>query len=110
MAYLRDMLEHAREASALVQGKTRPDLDAVRMLNFSVVRLLEIVSEAASRVSEDERSRHRDGPWSEIVAMRNRLIHGYSQVNLDIVWQVVTQDLPPLITALERVVLTDLHE
>ena len=65
-------------------------------------RLLEIVGEAASRVPAEERTRHPDIPWPEIVGLRNRLIHGYDSVDFDILWQIVTHDLPPLIAALEK--------
>ena len=98
------MLDHASEAVAMVQGKTRSDLDTDRQLNLSLVRLLEIVGEAAGRVPNVERVEYPDIPWPEIVSLRNRLIHGYDRVDFDILWQIVTQDLPPLIDILEQVV------
>lgn len=82
---LRQMRDHAREATALVDGRSRADLDSVRVLNLSLVRLLEIVGEAASRVPVDDRSRYARIPWLQIVGLRNRLIHGYDAVDLDIV-------------------------
>jgi uncharacterized protein with HEPN domain len=97
------MLDHSREAVAMAQGKTRQDLDRDRKLNLSLVRLLEIVGEAANRIPKQERDRYPDIPWSEIVGLRNRLIHGYDEVDFDILWQIVTQDLPPLVTALEKI-------
>ena len=97
------MLDHSREAVAMAQGKTRQDLDRDRKLNLSLVRLLEIVGEAANRIPKQERDRYPDIPWSEIVGLRNRLIHGYDEVDFDILWQIVTQDLPPLVTALENI-------
>jgi uncharacterized protein with HEPN domain len=99
---LRHMLDHAKEAAAMARDRTRADLDRDRKLNLSLVRLLEIVGEAASRVPAGERSRHPDIPWPEIVGLRNRLIHGYDSVDFDILWQIVTHDLPPLIAALEK--------
>ncbi len=99
---LRHMLDHAREAVAMAIGRTRSELDTDRQLNLSLVRLLEIVGEAASRVPAQERIRYPTIPWPEIVALRNRLIHGYDSVDFDILWQIVTDDLPPLIAALER--------
>jgi uncharacterized protein with HEPN domain len=101
---LRHMLDHAREAVFLAQGKTRADLDTDRLLNLALVRLLEIVGEAAGRVPETERSEHPEIPWPQIVGLRNRLIHGYDAVDFDILWQIITLDLPPLVTALERIV------
>jgi uncharacterized protein with HEPN domain len=96
------MLDHAREAMAMASGRTRRELDTDRQLNLSLVRLLEIVGEAAGRVPAEERVRHTDIAWVEIVGLRNRLIHGYDSVDFDILWQIVSDDLPPLIAALEN--------
>jgi uncharacterized protein with HEPN domain len=93
---LRHMLDHAREAVAMVSGKTRRELDTDRKLNLSLVRLLEIVGEAAGRVPAEERVRHTAIAWAEIVGLRDRLIHGYNSVDFDILWQIVSNDLPPL--------------
>jgi uncharacterized protein with HEPN domain len=100
---LRHMLDAAREAAQMIQGRTRADLDADRLLNLSLVRLLEIVGEAASRVPADERAKCPGIPWAQIVALRNRLIHGYDSVDFDILWQIVTQDLPTLIEELAKI-------
>lgn len=74
------------------------------MLSLALVRLMEIVGEAASRVPDGFRSRHPGVPWREVSDLRNRLIHGYDTVNLDILWTIVREDLPPLIAALEEIV------
>jgi uncharacterized protein with HEPN domain len=73
------------------------------VLNLALVRLLEIVGEAAGRVSEVERALHPEIPWPQIVGLRNRLIHGYDAVDHDILWQIITDDLPPLVKALEAI-------
>ncbi len=101
---LRHMLEHAREAVAMVAAKSREDLDSDRKLNLALVRLMEIVGEAASRTPANERTQYPQVPWAQIVGLRNRLIHGYDAVDFDILWQIVTQDLPPPISALEQIV------
>jgi uncharacterized protein with HEPN domain len=103
---LRHMLDHAREAVALAEVKTRQNLDDDRLLELALVRLLEIVGEAASRVPEEERVKYPEIPWPQIVGLRNRLIHGYDAVDLDILWQIIVHDLPPLATALEAIVTT----
>jgi uncharacterized protein with HEPN domain len=100
---LRHMLDHAREATALVQGKTRSDLDSDRVLNLALIRLLEIVGEAANRVSKEARALHPEIPWPQIIGLRNRLIHGYDAVDNDILWQILVHDLPALVTTLEAV-------
>jgi uncharacterized protein with HEPN domain len=66
-----------------------------------LTRLVEIIGEAASRVDAEERGRYKGIPWSQIVGMRNRLIHGYDSVDLDILWEVVSRDLPLLVENLE---------
>lgn len=94
---LLHMLEHAREAMRLVEGRTRQELDADRVLSLAVVRLLEILGEAAARVSPEARAKRPAILWWEIIGMRNRLIHGYDAVDLDIVWNIVESDLPTLV-------------
>lgn len=101
---LRHMLDAAREAVSFAQAKSRSDLDENRILVLSLVKSIEIVGEAASRVSQEMQARHPHIPWADIVAMRNRLIHAYFDVDLDRVWDTVTDDLPPLITALESII------
>lgn len=98
----RHMLDHAQEAVAMMRGKTRADLDTDRKLNLALVRLLEIIGEAAGRIPKEERHRYPDIPWVEIVGLRNRLIHGYDDVDFDVLWQIVTKDLPSLIRNLEK--------
>jgi uncharacterized protein with HEPN domain len=97
------MLDAAREAVQMAQGRTRAALDTDRPLNLSLVRLLEIVGEAASRVPDVDRATYSNIPWVQIVGLRNRLIHGYDNVDFDILWQIVSQDLPPLIAELEKI-------
>jgi len=94
------MLDHAREAVEMTEGRSRSDLDADRQLNLALVRLLEVVGEAAARVPEDYRQQHPDIPWRDIADLRNRLIHGYDTVNFDILWTIIRKDLPPLIEML----------
>ena len=101
---LRQMLDHAREAVAFTEGCVRSDLDTNRLLNLALRSLMEIVGEAANRVSETTRSRYTNIPWLDIIDFRNRIIHGYDTLNLDIVWTILTIELPPLIVALEAIV------
>jgi uncharacterized protein with HEPN domain len=98
---LRHMLDHAREAADLVRGRRRADLDSDRVLSLALVRLLEVIGEAANRVSEETRRQHPGIAWPQIVSLRNRLIHGYDSVDLDILWQILQEDVPRLISELE---------
>ena len=80
------------------------------MYALAIVRLLEIIGEAAKGVSESIRERYSDIPWSQIGGTRDRLIHGYFNVDYDIVWAVITKDLRPLITKLETTLSTESGE
>ncbi|MBI1816052.1 MAG: DUF86 domain-containing protein [Deltaproteobacteria bacterium] len=100
---LLHMLDAAREAVGFAQARSRSDLDSDRMLNLSLVRLIEIIGEAAARVSPETRSKHPAIRWPGIIGMRHRIAHGYDQINFDIVWEVATVDLPPLIAQLEHI-------
>ena len=93
---VRHMLEATREALGFARGRQRKDLDRDRMLLLSLVKSLEMIGEAASKVTVKSRDSFPEIPWSEIVAMRNRLIHVYFDINADIVWQTVIDDLPAL--------------
>jgi uncharacterized protein with HEPN domain len=102
-ALLRDMLDAAMEIQSLSKGRRRRDLNSNRMLSLSLVRLLEIIGEAAANVTRGFRSDHMEIPWGVIIGMRNRLVHAYTDVSLDVVWSTVKEDLPPLVKALESV-------
>jgi len=100
---LRHMIDAAQEAIGFSIGRNRKDLDQDRMLVLSLVKSVEIMGEAAAKISELFRQKYSTLPWREMVAMRNRLIHGYFDINLDIVWQTVTVELPPLVAELETI-------
>lgn len=72
-------------------------------MNLALVRLLEIVGEAARRVPDETRHRYPEIPWIRIIGLRNRLIHGYDTVDFDILWQILIEDLPPLVVQLEDI-------
>jgi uncharacterized protein with HEPN domain len=100
---IRHMLESAREAVHMAEGKSRKDLDRDRMLELALTRLVEVIGEAAARISVKTRERFPSVPWPEVIGMRNRLIHGYNNVDLEILWDTVKEDLPALITELEGI-------
>jgi uncharacterized protein with HEPN domain len=102
---LQHMLDYTREALELMQGKSRNDLDSDRLLGLALVRLLEMIGEAANRVSSEYKSTYTSIPWSQIIGLRNRLIHGYDAVDMDILWEVLSRDLPGLVSELESIVL-----
>jgi uncharacterized protein with HEPN domain len=97
------MLAAARRAVSLTDDRARNDLDEDDVLALALTHLLEILGEAAKGVSSATKERHPDLPWSQMAATRDRLIHGYFSVDLDIVWQIVRHDLPPVVAALEAI-------
>ena len=99
---LRHMLAAASKAVDFTRGHEQSILDTDEMRALAVVRLLEILGQAARAVSDATRARYPRIPWREIPGTRDRLIHGYEAVDLDIVWAIVTTDLPPLIAELEH--------
>ena len=99
---LRHMLDAALEIQQYVQTSTREDLNRDRKLVHSLVRLIEIIGEAASQISEELRATASEIPWPIMIGMRNRLIHAYFSINLDVVWKTSTGDIPALIAELKR--------
>jgi uncharacterized protein with HEPN domain len=98
---LRHMREAADHALRMAAGRTRYDLDENVMLKMALTRCLEILGEAASKVAPQTQSQLLSIPFAQIVAMRHRLIHAYFDVDLNIVWTTVVEDLPPLLSALD---------
>ena len=86
---LRHMLDAARDAISFAQGRNRSDLDRDRQFVLALVQCVQIVGEAAARVSEETRSTLPDLPWAAIIGMRNRLVHGYYDIDHDEVWSTV---------------------
>jgi len=101
---LRHMLDATREAVSFARSKNRRSLDRDRKLALALVKSIEIVGEAASKVSKERREELPQIPWSSIINMRNRLIHAYSDIDLNVLWKTVLEDLPPLIAELEKIV------
>ena len=100
---VRHMVDAAKEALSFVQGKTRDHLEQDRQLALSLIRLIEVVGEAAAQVTEGFQTSHPEIPWAVIVGMRNRLIHAYFDIDLDRVWDTAKDDLPLLVTQLDQI-------
>ena len=100
---LKDMLSHAVEAVELLGGASREELGRNRVLQLALTRLVEIVGEAAGRVSVKTRETRDGVPWPQIIGMRNWLAHGYDVIDLDLLWDTITSDLPPLIETLKKI-------
>jgi uncharacterized protein with HEPN domain len=101
------MLDAAREAIRSASGRTRNDLDNDLVWTLGLVKCVEIIGEAAARIGNETKERNPQIPWAQIVAMRNRLVHLYFDIDLDQVWNAVTEDLPALVTQLQEMLETD---
>ena len=98
------MLDASLEIQQYVQSATREDCNHDPKLVHSLVHLFEIIGEAANQISDELREETADIPWLIIIGMRNRLIHAYFDINLDVVWSTSTLDIPLLITELKKLI------
>lgn len=104
LVYAGHMLDMAQRALRLVRGKSRSDYEQDETLSLALTHLLQVIGEAARKVSPQFRERHPNVPWAAIVGLRHRVVHDYLHVDLDLVWDVVHQDLEPLVAQLEEIV------
>ncbi|RJP50952.1 MAG: DUF86 domain-containing protein [Anaerolineaceae bacterium] len=102
--YLVDILESAKIALDYVFDKSWDEFYEDTQCQDAVVRRIEIVGEAARRVSQETRDRHPQIPWREMTSMRNLVIHEYDVVDINQVWETVQNKLPPLIEELSKIV------
>jgi uncharacterized protein with HEPN domain len=101
---LRDMLDYAHKATSFLGDVSRDVLESNEVLILALVKAIEIIGEAASRISLETRAALPQVPWKAITGMRNRIVHDYRNIDSRIVWDTVTDDLPALIVELERIV------
>ncbi len=107
LVYVGHMLDTARKARSLVGTKDRAAYDADETLRLALAHLVQVIGEAARRVSAELRERQPRIPWSDIMGMRHKIVHDYMDVEEDVLWSVVTSDLPDLIRDLERIAPAD---
>jgi len=101
---LKHIRDSAKEALSFVSNRTRKDLNDERMLSLALVRLIKIMGEAANNISEPCQAKYLKIPWRQIVGMRNRIVHAYFDIDLDIIWQVITEDLGLLLIEVEKAI------
>ena len=101
------MLQVAEELVSFVDGKTYDDLLADRGLQYICIHCLELIGEAASKIDAEYTNRHPDIPWRSVTALRNRLIHGYFDLDLETVWAAAIEDVPALIPHLRTLLATE---
>ena len=101
LVYVGHMLDMAKKAVGKTQRLSRETYDADENLRLALIHLIQIIGEAAHQVSREFSDLHPEIPWADIIGMRHKVVHDYLGVDEDIVWQVVTEDLPKLVAALE---------
>lgn len=99
---LEQMLDTAARLRALARARTRAGLESDQVSQLALLHLIQRLGEGASRLSADFRAEHPEFPWAEMIGMRNRIVHGYDDLDPDIVWRVSSEDIEPVIAALER--------
>jgi uncharacterized protein with HEPN domain len=104
LPYLRHMLDAVERLQKYLKGVNRDKFELDEVLQDAVIRQLEILGEAASRVTPGFRSSVPEIPWSKVIGTRNRLIHGYLSVDLGVVWQTATHHVPRLRSDLETAI------
>ncbi len=102
--YVGHMLDMGLQARAILSGKDRADYDQEIVLRLALTHLVQVIGEAAQQVSKEFQDLHSQVPWREIIGMRHRIVHDYLNVDEDVVWEVVQNDLPLLIYALEKII------
>ncbi len=103
LVYLGHMLEAAGKVKNKTQAVTRKQFNEDENLRLATVYLLQTIGEASRRISKNYRYAHPEIPWSDMIGMRNKLVHDYTDVDEDIVWDTVSKELQPLIDMLEKV-------
>ncbi len=98
-----DMIDAAEKVCRFVDGRQRQDLDTDDMLQLACLRGIQIIGEAAANVSTETRDAHPEIPWRNIVGMRNRIVHAYSLIDLDVVWKTAIEELPLLLQGLRKI-------
>lgn len=104
------MLDAAHAISSFIQKNNRQNLESDLMFSSALIRQLEILGEAAIGISIDFKEAHTNIPWHKIIGMRNRLIHAYFDVDLDILWHAVTIEIPKIIPELQKILDTRIQE
>jgi len=106
-ALLMDMREAGRMAVGTIAGQDAAALRTDFIRTLGLVKCLEIVGEAAGCLSPEFRTRHSDVPWAAIIGMRNRLVHAYYEIDYDLIWKTLTEDLPPFLARIEELLAND---
>ena len=102
--YLTDIVSSARLILTYIEGVRRDQFLRDMKLQDSVIRRIEIIGEAVRRLSPELRERHPNVPWQAMTGMRNRMIHGYDDIDMDVVWDTAQDSIPRLLSMIEPLV------
>lgn len=101
--YLQHMLDAIHRIESYTRGLSREKYLQDGLIQDGVVRQLEIIGEASNNLSEEFQEKHLEIPWGQIIGLRNRIVHAYFDINLDIAWDIVHGDIPDLKQQIERI-------
>jgi len=104
VAYLLDMLIYARKASIFCKDSSLEKFMTDEVLQSATLHVLQIIGEAANKVSQEFQEVHPEVPWQRIINFRHRLVHDYPRIEIPKVWSIVQEQIPPLISELEKLV------
>ena len=102
--YLRDMLENANRAIQFIEGMDFETFSEDDKTVYAVIRAVEIIGEATRNIPEEIRAKYPEIPWREVSDMRNKLVHRYFGINLEVIWQTLNEDLPMLAATIQEVI------
>lgn len=102
--FIAQMIEAARQALDFTGGLSRETAFDVPVISYATVRAIQLIGQAARNVSEEVRAANPDIPWRQMIGMRNVVVHDYADVDMDLVWKTVREDLPPLVARLQTLI------
>ncbi len=105
--YLDDIRKAVGKAIGFVSGMSQESFTSDDKTSYAVIRALELVGEATKRIPQEVRKKHPEVPWRSMAGIRDKLIHDYVTVNLELVWKTVIEDLPDLLPKIDRIIEED---
>ncbi len=103
---MEHILEQLQNVESFLSGKTLSDLQADKILQYAVIKSIEIIGEAAYMLSSDFRTNHSEVDWDGIIRMRHVLVHGYYQISVPLVWSIIEDDLPLFKEQVKKILAT----
>jgi uncharacterized protein with HEPN domain len=103
LAYTDHILKCIKKIRKFVKGVDKKEFSKNEMLQDAIIRNFEVIGEASKKISADFKKIYFDIPWKEISGMRDKLIHDYLGVDIDVVWKTIEQDMPILLKELKKI-------